>query len=110
VEDLYDIIKKKDPGIGHATVFRTMKLLCEAGLAGEVHLGDKKVRYEHKYGHQHHDHLICVECGKCIEVMDPTIEKLQDGLCKKFKFSPQRHKMEIFGACKRCKSKKGASK
>ena len=103
VEDLYNVVKKKDPNIGQATVFRTLKLLCEAGLAGEVDFGDKKIRYEHKYGHQHHDHLICVKCGKFIEVTQPEIEKLQDKLCKKFNFSPTWHKMEIFGICKRCK-------
>lgn len=103
VEDLYNIVKKKDPNIGQATVFRTLKLLCEAGIAGEVDLGDKKIRYEHRYGHQHHGHLVCIECGKFIEVMHPEIEKLQNGLCKKFGFFPQRHKMEIFGICKQCK-------
>ncbi len=103
VEDLYDIIKKKDPNIGQATVFRTLKLLCEAGIAREADLDDKKIRYEHKYGHQHHDHLVCVECGRFFEAVDPEIEKLQNELCKRFGFLPQRHKMEIFGVCKKCR-------
>jgi len=102
VEDLYNIVKKKDQNIGHATVFRTLRLLCETGIAKEVDFGDK-LRYEHKYGHQHHDHLICVECGKFIEVIDGRIERLQDELCKKKRFLPHRHKMEIFGACKQCR-------
>ena len=105
VEELYDIVKKKDPSVGQATVFRTMKLLCEAGIAREVNLGDRLVRYEHEYGHKHHDHLVCVECGNCIEAVDPEIEKLQDALCKKFGFTPNKHKMEIFGVCKSCKGK-----
>jgi Fur family ferric uptake transcriptional regulator len=103
VEDLYDIVKKKAPHIGQATVFRTLKLLCEAGLAGEVDFGDKKIRYEHEFGHQHHDHLVCVKCNKFIEVIEPKIEKLQDALCKKFSFSPQRHRLEIFGICRECR-------
>ena len=102
VEDLYNIAKKKDPSIGQATVFRTLKLLQEADIAKEVDLGDGKVRYEHKYGHGHHDHLICVRCGRFIEAVDLKIEKLQDDLCKKHGFLAQRHKMEIFGICKRC--------
>lgn len=105
VEELYNIIKRKDPNVGQATVFRTLKLICEAGIAREVDLGDKKIRYEHKYGHQHHDHLVCVKCGRSIEVMDPEIERLQSRLCKKFGFISQKHKMEIFGICKRCKAK-----
>ncbi len=105
VEDLYNIAKRKDPSIGQATVFRTLKLLQEADIAKEVDLGDGKVRYEHKYGHEHHDHLICVKCGRFIEAVDPKIERLQDGLCKKHGFLPQRHKMEIFGICNRCSTK-----
>ena len=103
VEELYNIVKKKDSRIGQATVFRTLKLFCEANLAGEVDTGDKRTRYEVKYGHQHHDHLVCTNCGKYFEVMDPEIEQLQDKLCKKFGFQPQRHRMEIFGICKRCR-------
>ena len=102
VEDLYYILRKKNPTIGHSTVFRTLKLLCESGLAREVDLGERKKYYEHKYGHQHHDHLVCVKCGKLIEVMDPEIERLQELLCKKFNFLPQRHKLDIFGICEEC--------
>ncbi|NQT75191.1 MAG: transcriptional repressor [Candidatus Omnitrophica bacterium] len=103
VEDLYNIAKKKDSSIGQATVFRTLKLLREADIAKEVDLGDGKTRYEHKYGHEHHDHLVCLECGRSIEAVDSKIERLQDGLCRKHGFLPQRHKMEIFGICKKCR-------
>lgn len=105
VEDLYEILKKKNSHIGQATVFRTLKLLCLAGIVNEVDLGDKRVRYEHKYGHQHHDHLVCIKCGRFIEAFDSNIEKLQKNLCRKFGFLPQKHRMEIFGICKQCRSK-----
>jgi Fur family ferric uptake transcriptional regulator len=103
VEDFYNVMKKKDATIGHATVFRTLKLLCEADIAKEVELGDKRVRYECNYGHEHHDHLVCVRCGTFIEAVDPAIEKLQDKLCREFSFTPHRHRMEIFGVCKKCR-------
>jgi Fur family ferric uptake transcriptional regulator len=103
MEDLYNIAKKKDSSIGQATVFRTLKLLCEADIAKEVDLGDGKTRYEHKYGHVHHDHLICLKCGRFIEAVDFKIEDLQDRLCKSHGFLPQYHKMEIFGICKKCR-------
>ena len=103
VDDLYDIVRKKDSSIGHATVFRTLKLLSEAGIAKEVNLGDGKTRYEHKYDHEHHDHLVCLECGKFIEAVDSKIEKLQEELCKRHGFVPQQHTMEIFGICKKCR-------
>lgn len=103
VEELYNIVKKKDKSVGQTTVFRTLKLLGAADLVKEVNFIDKITRYEIKYGHQHHDHLVCTKCGKFIEAMNPEIEKLQDRLCKKFNFSPTGHKMDIFGICKRCK-------
>ena len=102
-DDLYDIVRKKDPGIGHATVFRTLKLLCEANIAKEVDLGDKRLRYEPKLGDDHHDHLVCLKCGSLIEAVDQEIERLQKKLCKKFDFQPIRYRMEIFGLCKKCR-------
>lgn len=106
VEDLYNIVKKKDSSIGQATVFRTLKLLCESDIAKEVDFGDKIKRYEHKYAHAHHDHLVCTSCGRFIEAVDSRIEDLQNALCKRFSFKPQKHKMEIFGICSHCKPKK----
>jgi Fur family ferric uptake transcriptional regulator len=106
VEDLYDIVKRRDPSIGQATVFRTLKLLCEADIASDVDLGDKRVRYEHKYGHEDHAHLICVRCGRFIEAADPRIERLQEKLCEKHDFRPQSSKVDIFGICRACGGKK----
>lgn len=105
VEDLYEIIKKKDSSIGQATVFRTLKLLCKADIAKEVDLGDKIIRYERNFGYKHHDHLICTKCGRFIEAVDPEIEELQERLCRKIGFLPQRHKMDIFGICRKCRIK-----
>jgi Fur family transcriptional regulator, ferric uptake regulator len=102
VEELYELLKKDDPTIGQATVFRTLKLLCEANIAREVGFGDKVIRYEAKIGREHHDHLVCINCGKLIEAVDPEIEKLQDKLCQKFEFQQKWHRMEIFGFCSEC--------
>ncbi len=79
-----------------------MKLLEDAGLCDEVDFGDGISRFEHKYEHTHHDHLICVKCGSCKEVMKPRIEKLQDQLAKENRFIPLRHKLQIFGVCGKC--------
>ena len=62
-EEIYDRVRKEDPSLGQATVYRTMKLLCEAGLAREVRFGDGLARYEHA-ADAHHDHLICENCGR----------------------------------------------
>jgi len=106
INDLYDLVRKEHPQIGLATVYRTMKVICDAGLARETDFGDGVRHFEHKYRHQHHDHLVCLKCGKIIEVMSPAIERLQENLAKKHKFKALRHRMEIFGLCKTCKGKK----
>ncbi|MEW6003596.1 MAG: transcriptional repressor [Nitrospirota bacterium] len=103
VDDLHNILKKKNPDIGYATVHRNLKLMCESGLADEIKVGNKKARYEQKYGQEHHDHLICLKCGRFIEVRDERIERLQDKLAEANNFIPQRHRLEIYGLCKKCK-------
>ena len=62
---------QKDDPRGNTTVYRTLKLLTDAGLACEVRFGDNKTYYEHHYNHEHHDHMICTECGKVIEFFSP---------------------------------------
>ena len=105
INDLYDLVRKKNPKIGLATVYRTMRVICDTGLARETDFGDGLRRFEHKHKHQHHDHLICLKCGRIIEVMSPEIEKLQENLAKKHRFKAVRHRMEIFGICRTCERK-----
>jgi Fur family ferric uptake transcriptional regulator len=105
VEDLYNIARRKDSTIGQATVFRTLKLLAEAEIASHVDIGDGIRRFEHRYNHKHHDHLICLKCHKVIEAVDESIEQRQEALCKKFSFQPVSHRLEIFGVCKKCSGK-----
>lgn len=103
VEELYGLIKRKYPSIGYTTVYRTMKLISDASLACEVDFNDGVKRIEHKFGHEHHDHLICLKCGRFFEVLDRDIERLQEKLVQKYHFKPTNHKMEIFGFCAKCK-------
>src|SRR5438876_1099295 len=99
VEDLYELVKKKDSTVGFTTVYRTMKLMTEAGLAREVRFIDGRARYEHEYKHQHHDHLICTQCGGLIEFYSPAIEELQDEIALKYQFKIRDHSHRIFGIC-----------
>jgi len=105
IGDLYELVRKKNPKIGLATVYRAMRVICAAGLARETDFGDGVRCFEHEYQHQHHDHLVCLKCGKITEVMSPEIEKLQERLAKKYSFTPLRHRMQIFGICRKCKRK-----
>ena len=103
VEELFDTVKKSNPDIGYATVHRNLKLMCECGIADEIKIGTSKAKFEPKLGHEHHDHLICMKCGRFIEVHDTRIEKLQDKLAEANDFIPQRHRLEIYGLCKKCR-------
>jgi Fur family ferric uptake transcriptional regulator len=103
-DELHRLVKKRNPVIGTATVYRTLKLLSESGLCREFRLDDGTARYEHLYGHDHHDHLICTSCGSFEEVLDPEIEKLQEKLARKHGFKISNHKMEIYGTCRKCRN------
>lgn len=103
-EDLYWLVQKEDPSVGHTTVYRTLKLLTEAGLAREVRFGDGKTYYEHHYDHEHHDHMICTECGKVIEFFSAEIEELQDEMADKFGFKPTHHSLRLWGICAECQA------
>jgi Fur family transcriptional regulator, ferric uptake regulator len=101
-EDLYNLVVKWDPSVGLTTVYRTLKLLTAAGLAREVRFGDNKTYYEHHYNHDHHDHMICTECGKVIEFFSPDIEDLQDQMASNFGFKPTHHSLRMWGVCADC--------
>src|SRR2546423_3659538 len=79
-EDLYQLVKEEDPSVGHTTVYRTLKLLVEAGLPREARFGGRRPRYEHHHKHPHPDHLICTECGQTIEIFSAAREALEDAL------------------------------
>jgi Fur family ferric uptake transcriptional regulator len=101
-EDLYQLVKVKDPTVGFTTVYRTLKLFIESGLARELEFHDGRMLYEHEYKHKHHDHLICTQCGKLIEFYDEQIEALQDEIVRRYQFKPLRHSHRIFGICSEC--------
>jgi len=101
-EDLYNLVKREDPGVGHTTVYRTLKLLAEAGLAREVRFGDGRTRYEHNYKHPHHDHMICTECSTTVEFFSPEFEAIQDAIAAQHGFEPVQHSLRIFGICPNC--------
>ncbi len=102
-DELFRLVKKKNPSIGVATVYRALKLICDSGLGRELRLENDAVLYEHNYNHDHHDHLICTQCGIFIEVVDPEIERLQKKLAKQQGFIMQKHKLLIYGLCRKCR-------
>ena len=105
LEEFYQIISKKDPSIGQTTVYRTLKLLCEAGFATEIHFSDDITRYEVANPTSHHDHLICLRCGKIVEIYDQRIEKWQKEIAKKNGFTLTGHVHNLYGTCDACRLK-----
>ena len=76
-DELYRLVKKKDEGIGFTTVYRTLKLLAECGLASEVAFNDGVARYEHQYQRRNHHHMVCTECGSSVEFFSADIERIE---------------------------------
>lgn len=105
-EEIYRDLNKKDSSLGRATVFRTLHLLEDKGLADTIHFADGRKAYEHKFSRPHHDHMICVDCSNVIEFTNGTIERLQNEITRQYEFTPLWHRHEIFGRCKKCIKKK----
>ena len=104
VEELLNQVKQVNPRIGYATVYRTLHLLVESGLVEERRFGDGLARYEGHSDVEHHDHMICLECGEIIEFVANKLEMIQKEVCEEKKFQPQNSTLQIFGICSRCSS------
>jgi Fur family ferric uptake transcriptional regulator len=102
VEELWNKVRAQDIKVSVATVYRTMKLLGECGLAHARNFGDGQTRYEAAAGRHHHDHLICTHCGTIVEFEDDRIEQMQDTVARKHGFTVTSHKMELYGLCRNC--------
>ena len=103
VEDLLQIVQKRRPDIGRTTVYRTLKLLTEAGLASELDL-QGETRFEPDYNRAHHDHFICSSCGDIFEFASPDIERIQDEIAAGLGFKIEAHRHQILGLCRRCQA------
>jgi len=102
---IYAQVVKVNPKIGYVTVYRTLKLLTRLGFATRRKFEDGETRYEPALKGSHHDHLICLDCGKIIEFEDPTLEALQNGIAQRYRFKISHHLMELYGRCEECRQK-----
>jgi len=109
IEDVLLQVRSEDPGVGYATVYRTLKLLKECGLALERHFGDGVSRYEVAHENDHHDHLLCMECNAIVEFEDEAIEVLQEQLAKRHGYLLRGHKHELYGLCPACQARRVAA-
>lgn len=103
VDELLVHARREDRRVSLATVYRTMKLLAESGLATAREFGDGQTRWEVAAGRAHHDHLICTRCGEIVEFANAEIESLQEAVARKHGFEVERHRLELYGRCARCR-------
>ncbi len=97
VEELYDRVRERDGKVGYATVYRTLKILVDSGLAHPNRLGDNQTRYEPESPGEHHDHLVCTECGAVFEFEEDEIERLQHEVAERFGMALSNHRMVLYG-------------
>lgn len=102
-EDILHNLRGKKKRTSRATVYRTLDLLVDSGMVRKVDFGHGHSHFEHVWGHAHHEHMICLECGKVIEFSDKKIESSLKGLCEKSGFKNTSHCFQIFGYCSDCK-------
>lgn len=105
VDGLYQLVKKRDRKIGFTTVYRTLKLFSESGLASVVDFHDGTARYEHQYNRRSHHHMICIKCGESVEFSLPEIEELEKKIGRRYKYKTTAHTFQIQGLCPKCKDK-----
>jgi len=96
LQDLLDAVQEKEPGVGFATVYRTMKMLVEAGIAKERDFGSDHALYELVHHGEHHDHLICTWCGNIFEFEDDLIETRQEEIAKGLGMRISGHRHELY--------------
>jgi Fur family ferric uptake transcriptional regulator len=103
-DDLYDLVRRDDPGIGRATVYRTLQWMVGAGIARKVDFGEGRSRFEPAYRHPRHFHLICEICHRSSEFLSSDIEMLVEEIAEARQFTSVRTVVQIFGTCEECRT------
>ncbi|MES2201025.1 MAG: Fur family transcriptional regulator [candidate division FCPU426 bacterium] len=104
-DQLYELVKKVEPLVGKVTVYRTLEHLVDSGMVEELSINKGVSTYEHVAGHGHHDHLICVHCGKIVELSSERLEKVKNEEAEGRGFQVLSHSLKIYGLCPDCRPK-----
>jgi len=108
-EELLTFLKRRNRRVSRATLYRTLDHLREAGLVRMHRFGPGQALFEHNYGRQHHDHMVCNRCQRVIEFVNEDIERLQEEMCTLHGFHSTSHVMQIFGICRDCRSQEAGT-
>ena len=101
-EEIYSALRKNELNVSRATVYRTIDVLHKNNLIRKIELGDSPAKYENKVNSDHHDHIICVQCGRIEEYVDEIIERRQDKIVEDLGFKMIRHIHQLFVVCTDC--------
>ncbi len=109
-EQLLQLVRQRDAKIGLTTVYRTLKLLRDCGLASEVAFHDGVVRYEHQHKRRSHHHMVCTGCGASAEFFSPEVDKVEKEIGRRFDYDTARHTFQIYGLCESCRKPERATR
>lgn len=108
-EELYDKVKEINPDVGLATIYRSLEILCELGIAYQLDFDNNYRRYELNLEEgKHHHHLICKKCGRIIEFNDDDLEGFENKLEDNYNFIIKEHRIKFYGICDDCQKEKGS--
>ena len=102
-DELHAMVREQNPRIGFSTVYRTLKLFTECGIATEVNFGDGRARFERAFDKKQHGHLICTNCGRAEEFTITALEKTIEKIAARYGFKQDGHRFEVYGTCKKCR-------
>jgi Fur family transcriptional regulator, ferric uptake regulator len=103
-DDLYIIMKNQQSRVSRATVYKTLELLAQCDLLSKRNFGDNMTRYESSYKRQNHDHLICMDCGRIVEFINPKVKALPLEICEELDFEMESYSFNLFARCKNIKT------
>jgi Fur family ferric uptake transcriptional regulator len=103
-DDLCDLVRREDPVIGRATVYRTLQWMVKAGIARKVDFGEGRSRFEPSYRHPRHFHLVCTECHRSSEFLSSDVETLVEEVAAARNFAGSQTVIQVFGTCEECRT------
>ena len=104
-DDIFLSLRERQIQVSRATIYRTLDVLEKVGFVRKMDIGDGRLRYESKIEHPHHDHMVCLQCGRIIEFVDLEIESRQVMVSKKYGFKLSSHSHQLYGTCADCQQK-----
>ena len=108
-DDLLAHLRRAGRTVSRATLYRSLAHLVDSGLVHRLEMAQGQARYEAMFGRHHHDHMICLDCGRILEFESREVERIQTEVCRRKRFVMTGHTHQIRGYCQECASKSGGA-